>query len=128
MAGAASPLPACCAPRARSALGHMAGRQSSSKTNTYDTHQRRPHHKGPRARGAGCSPGSSHSPQREGPVPKAPATVCIPLMRVPLGPSLPAESSRKTMAPAPAVLPFVLSLPRCSLSIWLLYFTWHDAA
>lgn len=111
MAGAASPLPACCTPGARSALGHTATRQVFSKTNTFHVHRRRPHHKGPRARGGGCSPGSSHSPQHEGPVPKAPATVCIPLMRVPSGPRLPAESSGKRMVPTLVVLPFVLGLP-----------------
>lgn len=128
MAGAASPLPACCAPPAHGALRHTAGRQSSCKTNTNHAHQRRPHHKGPRDRGGGCSPGSSHSQQREGPVPKAPATACLPLMRVPSGPGLHLESCRERMAPALAILCFVLLLPCYSLNMWFLYFTCHDAA
>lgn len=51
---------------------------SSSIAYTHRMHQRAPHHKGP------LQVHPNHQ-QREGPVPKAPATLCIPVMGVPLG-------------------------------------------
>lgn len=127
MAGTASPPPACCPPPARRALGHTAGRQISSKTQTHVARSREdPPAKDPEPAVEGV-PQVTPFPQCEGPVPIASATVCILLMSVPSGSGLPTESSGKRVAPAP-ILPFVLGLPCCSLNIWLLYFTWHSVA